>query len=116
VDVAMDTAKRTHTGYAFYDSTSNESSPYRLALIGALRQAIVSNTLQLYYQPKAEVKTGVVRSVEALARWHHPTYGSIPPDQFIPLAEQTGLIAPLTLWVLVWLWRIILACKSWQRV
>ncbi len=110
-DVAMYTAKQTHTGYAFYDSTSDESSPYRLALMGALRQAIASNTLHLYYQPKAEVKTGAVRSVEALLRWHHPTYGSVPPDQFIPLAEQIGLIGPLTLWVLE---TALKQCQTWR--
>ncbi len=87
-DVAMYIAKRTHTGYAFYEATADEPSPRRLALIGALRQAIVSKSLQLYYQPKAEIRTGAVRSVEALARWHHPTFGAIPPDQFIPLVLQ----------------------------
>jgi diguanylate cyclase (GGDEF)-like protein/PAS domain S-box-containing protein len=110
-DMAMYTAKRTHTGYAFYEATADECSPHRLALITALRQAIASTTLQLYYQPKAEVKTGAVRSVEALARWHHPTYGSIPPDQFIPLAEQMGLIAPLTLWALE---TSLKQCQVWR--
>ncbi|MEO6887576.1 MAG: EAL domain-containing protein [Ktedonobacteraceae bacterium] len=110
-DIAMYIAKRTHTGYAFYDITSDESSPRRLAIIGALHQAIASKTLQLYYQPKAEVKTGVVRSVEALARWIHPTYGSIPPDQFIPMAEQMGLIAPLTHWVIE---TAIQQCQEWR--
>jgi diguanylate cyclase (GGDEF)-like protein/PAS domain S-box-containing protein len=111
-DIAMYIAKRTHTGYAFYDGTSDESSPRRLALIGALRQAIASKSLQLYYQPKAEVKTGAVHSVEALARWTDPTYGSIPPDQFIPLAEQMGLIAPLTLWVIE---TAMQQCQMWRR-
>ncbi|GAC1566262.1 MAG: hypothetical protein NVS3B14_07290 [Ktedonobacteraceae bacterium] len=111
-DIAMYLAKRTHTGYAFYESTSDESNPRRLAVIGALRQAIASNALELYYQPKAEVKTGTVRSVEALARWHHPTYGSIPPDQFIPMAEQMGLIAPLTLWVLE---TALQQCQKWRN-
>jgi len=110
-DVAMYTAKRTQAGYAFYDAAADDTSPYRLALIGALRHAIASNALQLYYQPKAEVKTGAVRSVEALARWHHPTYGSIPPDQFIPLAEQTGLMIPLTLWVLE---TALQQCQTWR--
>jgi diguanylate cyclase (GGDEF)-like protein/PAS domain S-box-containing protein len=111
-DMAMYIAKRTHTGYAFYDATSDESSPRRLALIGALRQAIESKALQLYYQPKAEVKTGEVRSVEALARWIHPIYGSIPPDLFIPMAEQMGLIAPLTLWVIE---TAIQQCQTWRN-
>jgi len=110
-DVVMYTAKRTHTGYAFYEASADESSPRRLALIGALRQAVASKSLQLYYQPKAEVTTGRVQSVEALARWHHPTFGAIPPDQFIPLAEQMGLIAPLTLWVLE---TALQQCQAWR--
>ncbi len=110
-DNAMYTAKRTHTSYAFYELTADESSPRRLTLISALRQAIASNTLQLFYQPKAEVKRGIVQSVEALARWYHPTYGFIPPDEFIPLAEQMGLILPLTLWVLE---TAIRQCQRWR--
>jgi len=110
-DIAMYNAKRTHTGYAFYEATADECSPRRLALIGALRQAVTSNALQLYYQPKAGVKTGEVHSVEALARWIHPIYGSIPPDQFIPMAEQMGLIAPLTLWVIE---TAIRQCRAWR--
>jgi diguanylate cyclase (GGDEF)-like protein/PAS domain S-box-containing protein len=110
-EIAMYEAKRTHTQYAFYESSADESSPHRLALIGALREAISSQALQLYYQPKAEVKTGTVRSVEALARWHHPTYGAISPGQFIPLAEQRGLIAPLTLWALE---TALQQCRIWR--
>lgn len=110
-DIAMYTAKHTHTSYAFYEATADESSPRRLALIEALRQAIAGKNLQLYYQPKADVKTGAVQSVEALARWHHPLYGPIPPDQFIPLAEQMGLIAPLTLWALE---TALQQCQAWR--
>ncbi|HEV2655061.1 MAG TPA: EAL domain-containing protein [Ktedonobacteraceae bacterium] len=111
-DIAMYIAKRAHTGYAFYDASVDKSSPRRLAIIEALRQAITSDALQLYYQPKADVKTGNVRSIEALVRWLHPTYGSIPPDEFIPLAEQMGLIAPLTLWVIETALR---QCQTWRR-
>jgi diguanylate cyclase (GGDEF)-like protein/PAS domain S-box-containing protein len=111
-DIAMYNAKRTHTGYAFYDANADESNPRHLAIVGALRQAITNDALQLYYQPKADAKTGVVRSVEALVRWIHPTYGSIPPDEFIPLAEQMGLIAPLTLWVIK---TALQQCQIWRR-
>ncbi len=112
-DTAMYTAKRTHEGYALYDAThDDQSSSRRLALIGALRLAITNNELTLYYQPKVDLKTGTSCSVEALARWQHPTYGFVPPDQFIPLAEQTGLIMPLTHWVLE---AAIRQCSDWLR-
>ena len=98
-DVAMYTAKQRHEGVALYNARHDQYSPQRLALLGDLRKAIANNELRLYYQPKAELKTGLVKSVEALVRWQHPIHGFIPPDQFIPLAEQTGLIAPLMRWV-----------------
>jgi len=75
-----------------------------------LRQAIADSQLRLYYQPKAEMQTGLVKGVEALVRWQHPTLGFIPPDQFIPLAEQTGLIEPLTHWVVE---TAIVQCRHW---
>ncbi len=109
-DVAMYTAKQAHQGYALYDAAQDTYSPRRLALVGALRQAIANNELKLYYQPKVELQTGEVHSVEALVRWPHPEYGFIPPDQFIPLAEQTGLIVPLSLWVLE---TAIRQCREW---
>ena len=110
-DVAMYTAKRGHEGYAFYDARLEQDSRHRLALLGDLRKAIATNELRLYYQPKAELKTGLVKSVEALVRWQHPTRGFIPPDQFIPLAEQTGLIGPLTRWVVE---TAIQQCRHWM--
>ena len=99
-DVAMYVAKRATSGYVLYDPTQDQHSADRLALIADLRQAIDRDELLLHYQPKVEVATGHVHSVEALVRWRHPQRGLIPPDQFIPLAEHTGLIGPLTLWVL----------------
>jgi predicted signal transduction protein with EAL and GGDEF domain len=65
-----------------------------------LRQAIISDQLFLAFQPKVNLSKGPVTGVEVLLRWHHPAYGVIVPDQFIPVAERTGLIIPLTLWVL----------------
>ncbi len=100
-DVAMYAAKSNHDGVAFYKATHDDQySQHRLTLIGALRQAIPANELTLYYQPKVNLKTGLTTSVEALARWQHPLHGFVPPDQFIPLAEQTGLINALTAWAL----------------
>jgi PAS domain S-box-containing protein len=74
--------------------------PERLSLIADLRRDIVQDELRLHYQPKVNLATGRVCGFEALVRWMHPTRGMIGPDQFIPLAEQTGLIAPLARWVL----------------
>jgi len=110
-DVAMYTAKRRHEGYTFYDTAYDEqSSPRRLALVGALRRAITTNELALYYQPIVDLKTAASSRVEALARWQHPTYGFVPPDQFILLAEQTGLITPFTHWALE---AAVRQCSEW---
>ncbi len=109
-DVAMYLAKQSPQRCAFYDAHHDQYSPHRLALLGDLRKAIANNELRLYYQPKAELQTGLVKGVEALVRWQHPTEGCIAPDQFIPLAEQTGLITPLTRWVVETALR---QCREW---
>ena len=97
-DVAMYVAKRAHTGYAIYDSEHDQHSMAQLALSGEFGHAIESQQLEFYYQPKVDLKSGRVVNAEALVRWHHPQQGLIMPDQFIPLAERTGLIRPLTQW------------------
>ena len=109
-DVAMYIAKRGHERCALYDARRDQDSRYRLALLGDLRKAIATNELRLYYQPKAALPAGLVTSVEALVRWQHPVHGFIPPDQFIPFAEQTGLITPLTHWVLD---TAVAQCRCW---
>lgn len=98
-DVAMYIAKRGNTQYALYDNKEDPHSINRLTLVNDLRDAISNNNLQLYFQPKFNVKTGGLVGVEALIRWQHPTYGFISPHENISLAEQTGLIKPLTAWV-----------------
>src|SRR5581483_10257026 len=99
-DVAMYMAKRGDGRYALYAPEHDAYTPERFALIGDLRQAIAAGALALHYQPKVELASGQIQRVEALVRWPHPAHGLIPPDQFIPLAEQTGLIDALTHWVL----------------
>ena len=111
-DVAMYGAKEEKGGFAFYEKSRNESDPARLTLVSELRRAIEQRELVLYYQPKAQLANGAVESVEALLRWNHPTRGLVGPDEFIPLAQQTGLIKPLTLYVLD---EALSQCRAWQR-
>jgi len=99
-DVAMYVAKRGHHGSAVYDPSVDQHSLRNLALLGELRGAIERDQLLLHYQPKVNLKTGKVYGVEALVRWQHPRHGLMNPDEFVPLAEQTGLIAPLSQWAL----------------
>ena len=99
-DVAMYVAKRGGSRCGVYDPAEDNNTAKRLSLIGDLRQAIDNNELVLYYQPKVSLETGSAVAVEALVRWQHPQHGFLPPGEFIPLAEQTGLIAPLSMWVL----------------
>jgi diguanylate cyclase len=99
-DVAMYVAKQTHVGFLTYDPAVDQHSPKRLALLGGLRRALERDELVLHYQPKADLGSGRVGSVEALVRWQHPEHGLLGPGEFILLAERTGLIHPLTHWVL----------------
>jgi diguanylate cyclase (GGDEF)-like protein/PAS domain S-box-containing protein len=98
-DVSMYVSKGTHTPIV-YASAYDHHSLARLALVGELRRAVDGNELVVHYQPQADMATGAVRKVEALVRWQHPEHGLLRPDQFIPLAEQTGLIRALTRYVL----------------
>ncbi len=99
-EVAMYMAKRSGEGYDVFNAEKDPYNKRRLAIISDLRHAIDEDQLCLYYQPKIVLDTGRIAGVEALVRWNHPEYGFLPPDQFIPLAEQTGLIKPLTIWVI----------------
>ena len=95
-DLAMYAAKELHSGMEFYAKEQDEHSARRLTLVGELRRAIGADQLVLHYQPKIEVRTGRTVSLEALVRWKHPQLGMLFPDEFIPLAEHTGLIRSLT--------------------
>ncbi|MFQ5935109.1 MAG: putative bifunctional diguanylate cyclase/phosphodiesterase [Acidiferrobacterales bacterium] len=111
-DVAMYMAKQQKTGYVVYDPKHDKHSPHRLTLMGELRQAIDADQLVLHYQPKVNIKTGQLIETEALVRWQHPQYDLMSPDEFIPLAERTGLIKPLTLWVLT---RALRQQNTWKQ-
>jgi diguanylate cyclase (GGDEF)-like protein len=99
-DVAMYAAKRGGGGFALYDASLDRHVAGRLSLEADLRTAIDKHQLELHYQPNVDVRSGRFEQVEALVRWMHPVLGQLPPDQFIPLAEETGVIVPLTDWVL----------------
>ncbi|MFI5938271.1 putative bifunctional diguanylate cyclase/phosphodiesterase [Actinoplanes sp. NPDC051494] len=98
-DVAMYAAKDSG-GLRIYNTGMDASSPQRLAVIADLRVAVERGELAVAYQPKVDPRTGRVVGVEALARWSHPLRGPVSPDEFIPLAEHSGLVRPLTLFVL----------------
>ncbi|NJC65433.1 EAL domain-containing protein [Planosporangium flavigriseum] len=99
-EVAMYVAKARNRGVAVYDPSEDAHDPDRLALLTELRRAMDQRELVLHYQPKISLASGEVCGVEALVRWEHPQRGMVPPDKFIPLAEHTGLIGPLTRYVL----------------
>jgi diguanylate cyclase (GGDEF)-like protein len=99
-DIAMYTAKREGSGYALYRSEQETLTREGLMLLAELRQGIANNEIVLHYQPKLMLPGNELEGVEALARWQHPTRGLLGPGEFIPMAESTGLIVPLTLHVL----------------
>jgi diguanylate cyclase (GGDEF)-like protein len=110
-DVAMYQAKTSLLGHQFYAPELDSYSPTRLMLLGDLRKAIEDRELSVVYQPKVDVRDGSIVGAEALARWLHPGRGFVPPDEFIPIAEHTGLLRPLTLLVLA---AAIEQCARWR--
>ncbi len=111
-DTAMYHAKKEgRNNFQFYAGSMNERSLERLSLENRLRKALEQDELVLHYQPQIDVKSGRVTGVEALVRWMNPDLGMVSPGEFIPLAEETGLILPLGEWVLVTACR---QCKAWQ--
>ncbi|HSS55022.1 MAG TPA: EAL domain-containing protein [Gaiellales bacterium] len=112
-DSAMYAAKRNHTGIAMHTREQEADNSQKLALASDLRRAIEGGQLSLYYQPKATLRTGDISGVEALVRWKHPDRGMISPDQFIPLAERSGLINLLSMWVLKTALRQV---ADWKRM
>jgi diguanylate cyclase (GGDEF)-like protein/PAS domain S-box-containing protein len=99
-DVAMYQAKQTGMSCAEYAAELDSHDTASLTLLSELPRALRDHELVLHYQPKLDVRTGELAGIEALTRWQHPTRGLIPPGEFVPAAEKTGLILPLTLYVL----------------
>ena len=110
-DVAMYQAKAQRAGCRLYDPTSDRHSRDRLQLTGELRDAIANDELVVHFQPKLSMASGRPVGAEALVRWLHPERGLVPPSEFVPVAEQTGLMRPLTEWVLR---HSLEACARWR--
>ncbi len=100
-DVAMYRAKQLSLGVAVYAPETDQNRRERLELLGGLRSAIAGGQLVLHYQPKVDLRTGRTTAVEALVRWQHPAHGLVEPGRFVPFAEQSNLVKPLTRRVLM---------------
>ena len=111
-DIAMYAAKERRTGVERYRPELVVVSPARLTLLTELKDAIGDGQLTVAVQPKVSLRDGVVLGAEALVRWVHPERGVIGPDEFVPVAEHSGLITPLTYSVLR---QSLAACESWRR-
>lgn len=100
-DTALYTVKsRGRNGFDFFDPSMEAKSLERILMENELRKAIEQEHFQIYYQPKMDIKTGTLTGMEALVRWVHPELGIIPPNRFIPIAEESGMIIPLGEWIL----------------
>ncbi|HET7476577.1 MAG TPA: EAL domain-containing protein [Dermatophilaceae bacterium] len=111
-DVAMYEAKGAQRRFEVYAPERDPNTPRRLAVVAELRNAVGRGELVVHYQPKSEIRTARVIGVEALVRWRHPVHGFVPPDEFIPLAEQTGAIHSVTTFVLR---ETLSQCAAWRR-
>ena len=100
VDMAMYEAKRTNMGYCLYHQSLDKNTLHRLALTSDLKESLIREDFELYYQPKMCIKSNKLLGVEALIRWRHPEHGLIMPEKFISVAEDSGLITAMTSWVI----------------
>src|SRR5215212_3931849 len=111
-DVAMYAAKQSQLGYSFHRPDHEPGSADQLALVVEMRHALERNEFELYYQPKLHLRSGLVTRAEVLLRWNHPQRGMLSPAVFIPIAERTGLIRPITDWLLN---RALQQVRAWQE-
>lgn len=111
-ETAMYGARNSHGGPVLWEPVYEVQGQRRLALVTALREALATGAIGVAYQPKVAAEGRLTTGVEALARWTHPALGSVSPDEFIPLAEASGLMDALTTTVLR---QSLTACKGWQR-
>jgi diguanylate cyclase (GGDEF)-like protein/PAS domain S-box-containing protein len=112
MDIAVQQAKTRGVGHLLFDASQSQGQAGRLTLVGELRRAVENGELRLYLQPKMELATGRVCGAEGLVRWKHPVRGVLQPCEFIGLAEHTGLIKPLTEWVVETALHLI---QAWAR-
>jgi diguanylate cyclase (GGDEF)-like protein len=111
-DVAMYAAKEAHSGAKLYATELDHHSVRRLNVLSDFRRALASDEIVVHYQPIVDVEGSAVHGAEGLVRWQHPELGLLPPGDFIQLVEQSGLIGPLTFYVLE---RSIAQCAAWRR-
>jgi EAL domain-containing protein (putative c-di-GMP-specific phosphodiesterase class I) len=112
-ETAMNSAGNAHGGPVLWQPAHEVRGQRRLAVVAALREALAAGAVGVAYQPKLSTATRTPSGIEALARWTHPALGSVGPDEFVPLAEASGLIGPLTTSILR---QGLLACERWQQL
>lgn len=111
-DTAMYRAKKTNSDFQFFEAAMEHSISEQVRLENDLRRALAREELVVYYQPQASMETGAIIGMEALLRWRHPTRGMVSPLEFVPMAEETGLIIELGEWVLR---TVCMQVKQWMR-
>ncbi|MFV2059890.1 MAG: putative bifunctional diguanylate cyclase/phosphodiesterase [Gammaproteobacteria bacterium] len=112
-DIAMYQSKRTNTNITTYDPDKDVHNIEKLSLLTDLKTALINNEMILHYQPISSLPSTAIIGFEALIRWQHPIYGMIAPDNFIPLAEQTGIIKNISRWVIK---QAVAQCKIWLNM
>jgi EAL domain-containing protein (putative c-di-GMP-specific phosphodiesterase class I) len=110
-ETAMYRAKRNGLPYQFYNPVSDVSPAEQLRYSGQIQGALDNDEFELYYQPQVDLRTSQIIGAEALLRWQHPTEGTVLPQRIIPVAEQLGMISPITDWVLV---TALQQCSRWN--